>query len=768
MVLAEEAERRTATADVRRAIAAELWGTGHPYARSVGSREVAAATKADVCKFFDENYLPQGAIIVVSGNFDADALQPRIGRRFGPIQRTGPGGVVAAPAGARFTGARTRHTAAVDHPMVSVYLAAPGWGQAGEAAHDLVMTALAGELSDLDRTRDWVIDTDLGYVGEGRQRATLVSITVDDADRLDDAVTEVLRRGRTLFQDDDRDGVAGDNDDRDDAEVLRLIAAYRGYLETRLITRLDAIAGRGDWLADYLTYTTERLFAAGSMQALDTVTGPELVRHVAALFDQRAIHVAEIVPSGEAATAPPEADTAGARTYDLVPWRLEVDPAEAARPLALPRDDQPLAVDDFRLVNGLRVLLYSDESSPVVAARLVYPTGELDQPPDRRGVASMAARLFDHDTDRDYPQRTVETINWAFGIGTRLDTDVEETATVFSAGGMAAFADWHVWRLSWLLDQGVYPAADLRTFRQNLREQGDGDVSPSGVAYRERLFGRGHPYALPRPTVAQLAAITPGQLAAWRRTRFVPDGATLIISGGFDRAVMRKVVGELFGGWARRSPPPHPPVPPPRPAPGPSWLGVRIPDAAQVKLYVAFAAASSARDDRAARLVLAEMLTDRLRVVREGLGATYGVHAFYAGGEAGSGLFITTALDPVRAPEGATAVLRELTALHDDAGARASAFARARRRVLTDLLASSRDATAMADNLQAMVIEGRSLDQLADLPTAVAHLTPADLARVAAADLDPARMVVSVDGRAEGVTATLTALGATSPTWFDE
>jgi predicted Zn-dependent peptidase len=47
-----------------------VWGADHPYGRAVGSREVASATKAEACAFFDDHYAPDRAIMVVVGNFD--------------------------------------------------------------------------------------------------------------------------------------------------------------------------------------------------------------------------------------------------------------------------------------------------------------------------------------------------------------------------------------------------------------------------------------------------------------------------------------------------------------------------------------------------------------------------------------------------------------------------------------------------------------------------------------------------------------------------
>ncbi len=766
VVLAEEAERQTPLTDLHAALGRELWGDGHPYARPVGSREVAAATKASVCKFIADHYVPSRALMVVTGNFDAVALQPRIGRRFGPITRTGV--VDKAMVGAAlFDGETTEHRAAVDHPMVNIYLPAPGWGAADEAAHDMMIAALSSELDDLDDERDWVLGASVGHTGEGWQRATMVTVMVDDADRLDAAVKEVFTRGRALFEDDDRDGRAGDRDDSDDLEVLRLVDAWRGQLKTETVMRFDAVAGRGDWLADYLTYTSHNGFAFARLQRLDELKAEALVEHVTGTFNPKVSHVARILPTGDVGKAAAELTTVGGRTYDLVPWRFPIDPAEAQRPLSLPAGQTAPKIEDYQFKNGLRVLLYLDPSSPVIEARMVYPAGTIDDDPAAPGVARLATRLLANDFGVDFDEPTIDRLNWSWGIGTQAWGTIDERAAVFTSRGLAVFGDWHVWRLSWLLDQGTYSAKALANIRQDLREVGDDEVSPSGLAFQQRLFGAGHPYARPGPTVAQLGSISRGQLARWRASYLVPTGATLIVAGGFDSAAMHKVIAELFGPWARRAAPTRPPIPEPRPAAGPSWMGVRIPSASQVKLYVSVTGRSTAAD-RAARRVLAEMLNDRLRIVREGMGASYGVHAGYDDGVAGTVLNISTGLDPVRAPEAATAVMKELEALRLGAGDQATAFARARRRVLGEMLATSRDARTVANVLESLVRNQLPLDELSGQTAAVANLTPAAVAAVAAADLDPSRMVVSVDGPAAPVKATLDAIGARDPQWFDE
>jgi zinc protease len=111
-----------------------VWGSSHPYGRPVGTREVAQATKAEACAFIDRYYTPKRAILVIVGNFDPDAMQPRIGRRFGPITRTSDAPKFLDPiAPARLAGTRSKHSGDVEHPTAVIVLPAPPWGSPDEA-----------------------------------------------------------------------------------------------------------------------------------------------------------------------------------------------------------------------------------------------------------------------------------------------------------------------------------------------------------------------------------------------------------------------------------------------------------------------------------------------------------------------------------------------------------------------------------------------------------------------------------------------------------
>lgn len=763
VVVAEDAQRSNGWTLLGRQLNRAVWGADHPYARPVSSQDIARVTQEQACAFHSAFYAPDRAVLVVAGNFDAASLSQRIGRRFGPIVRSATGTV--PPVLVPELEGDSRHKGDVEHPTAMIFLPAPPVGGSDQAAHEVVLDALAGELAELDDVEPWVVSADVSYGGAGRQRVTQIAVEVTDEARLDDAVEAVLTRGRGLFEDGDRDGHYDDTDDADDLAMRRLISSYRGRRQTRTVVDADRFAGRGIELADYMTYSRELRFAIGELEATDALTGAGLARYARDLFDRERAHVALVVPSGGGKAVARSVVAGGARTYDLQPWRSPVDPAEASRPLALPGDEPAVALDDFTLGNGLRVLLHADPSSPIVDARLVLPVGTLDEPDPRRGVAEVAAYMLDHDYNREFPLEIANKLNWALGLGTQLRRAASADTTVLASRGLAVYADWHVWRLAWLVDQGTYSAASLGALRRDLREASEREASPSGRAFVTRLYGRQHPNAREPVASAAMAALRVADLASWRARHFVPEGATLVVSGGFDAAAMRREVTALFGGWARRAPSPRTPVAAGAPTPG--WLGTRVPTASQVDLYVSFAAQSEPERDRAARMVLAELVEERLRMVRERLGASYGVQVTYGGVGPGA-LHVSAGLEPDRAIEASQAVLAEFATIRDRPDAVAADLVRVRRRLVGQWLESTTDAAALADSLEYAVRRGGDPHDAHDLAARLAAVTLDDLAAVARADLDPARRVASVDGQAAPVKATLDALGATDVAWFDE
>ncbi len=750
VVLEETAERHTSWSDLHAELLKAAWGEQHPYARSLGNREVAGATREEACQFIQRHYTPDRLMLVVTGDFDAAQLAQERGKRFARFKRPSEARHATIQA-ATLKGSRSRHKADVDYPMAMVFFPAPAWGSKDAALHEYSLKQLRRVMNRADREKDWITGVGVTTLGDGQARLVAVMVSVDEPLRLNDAVAEVFKQAPKMFAD------VGPYE----------AASLLSQLRNDYVASYESFETRGCWLADYLTYTQHDGFMMTELDALAQATLPDVDHYARENFVPRKSHVALIEPSGKPAEAGMEAVASG-REPDLAPWHAPADPQEAQRPLPAPVKRVSHTVEELTLDNGLRVLLAPDPTSVLVDVRLVFPHGSASDPPDRRGRATSAATLLETNPHRRFRIGDVFLLEWGFSVGTQLDEEVYETSTVFSARGSSNRADWHVWRLMWLIDQCNYLDDSVEDYRDGLVRASSEEVDPAKALTRQWLFGAGHPYATPPPTGKDWDWLTASELERYRETHYVPRGATLIITGGFELEAMREHVRALFGPWADAPAEPTVPLPVARPAAGPSWVATRDPSRTQVGLEVAFATASDPDRDKAARLVLREMVRDRLRIVREGMGASYGVQVAYSMGSGGGAFYVQSDLDPVRAAKAASAIVSELESLRAKAGEQAEEFVRARRRVLATALADAAGVTAVADELEYVVRRGLPVNHIDQLAREISQVSLADVAAVAAADFDPGRRVVSVTAAPERVEALMTALGATAPQLFNK
>jgi predicted Zn-dependent peptidase len=242
-------------------------------------------------------------------------------------------------------------------------------------------------------------------------------------------------------------------------------------------------------------------------------------------------------------------------------------------------------------------------------------------------------------------------------------------------------------------------------------------------------------------------------LEAFRQAKYRPDASTLIISGRFDVEAMRKEIKSLFGDW-------HPDrdavaagVAQPRLQ---SAVGIVVEHAPTVEIAMAFAPTTTpAPKEAAARAVLDEMIRTRMRIVREGLGASYGLHA------ASSTLStsITGEVEPAYAAQATKAMADELERIRTGDQALLDDFVRARKRVLARALALPSGAASRAAALQRIVTAGGNVKQLDQEIEIIRTLSFAAVQQLAARDIKPERRITAVRGKKAAVEAALGALG---------
>lgn len=741
VVRAENAQR--ASGSLREQLSAAIYGADHPYARPVSTDQIADVTRAEICKFITDHYAPDRAVLVVTGDFDPDKLRGLIGRTFGMISRKAAAPPVAAHPAPDFAGERVEVTARVKRPVAMVAFRAPVAGAAGTAVFEEAQSLISIGLEQADANRSWITDSSVMWLGDARAMVLVAGLEVTDAAQLPAAYEEIYAWIDRLKQ---------------------LNGPALGELSTSMalsyMARWDNTARRGDWIARYLQYADHQAFMIQELREV-AVAWPTAFAQYSHAFAPGETRQIAVLPGGG---APEAGRTLALAERDLHVWRTPVDPGEADRPAEVV--PSTLAIERYQLGNGLNVELVPDDDGAVLESRLVFPVGSAHSDPTQPMVPYLAASLLAFDSEGYYTAEDYRRIVWATERGTSTDTDVTATSTTFSARGLYHFGDWHLWHLSALIDKGRYASLTINETRALGRrlakaadERGAERDDEFEQTFLERLFGAGHPFTRVERGDQGLAGLTSGQLAAWKRAYYRPRGATLIVTGRFDRAKIKREIEELFAPWDDVAPAALPAIPSVTPTSRASWFAAVAPSATQVSATIAFALSPSVSSGAGA--VLAEMMNDELRDVREGMAASYGVYAGAFTSANGGYVRAYGRVDRGRAGPAVKRMLDAIDRLRTDPAARRAAFVRARRKLVRELVSLPAGAWAVAERRVAAAAAGTGAAPVDAEVQALAAITLAEIEAIIARELDPARQVVALTGTRADLDAAYGELGQT-------
>ena len=703
------------------ALASAVWGPGHPYVRGVGGTAFAAAP-GDVCAFVAAHYVPAAVTLVVTGNFDAGVLS-RIRNRFERIPARSP------PARAPFPPQPARDldrvpVPALEHPTAMLVFEVPPKG--GE--DDLVVEHAAGAIGRRLEAARWpgARHASTAILGDHRARVIAAYVEVERPEDLAPTLERMRAAiGRLALRDLDQ-------------------LQYASQIEYALA--YDEVLDRGHRLAE-LVATGSRPSEHRRLRLIRALTPRRATRFLRELRG-RAV---TLVPARDAAVALRRLDDLSTELHGLDVARAPADGAEARAPLSLPTTRTARLIEDYRLANGLRVLLAPDPDSLAVDARLVFPIGSNADPADRPGLAAAAGTLLARADGWAAGSHEAALVGWyASNVGTYPRGEVSARATTFRSAGLGVYADWHVWSLAWTVLHGAYEArrgAPPSRVPAAPRAPAPPSSSPSEVL--RRLLGTS-----PRPG----GVPAPDELERFRRAAYQPRGATLIVSGRFDPSSLRRRIEALFGAWVPHLPPRSPAPPSVR---APRHLAIVDDTASTTQLVVAFApaedgGAAPTHELRAARAVTSRIVDDRMRLLREGMGISYGVQGILTS----RALIVAGSVGSPHIVDAAKAIANELVRLRAGGPGVELDFVRARRAILARALADPVGATQRAHELEQIAVHGRALDDTDRLVAAIRALSPETVAS-AASDLRPERRLLIVRGPRVIVEPVFAAFGAT-------
>ncbi|HET6787482.1 MAG TPA: pitrilysin family protein, partial [Aquabacterium sp.] len=216
-------------------------------------------------------------------------------------------------------------------------------------------------------------------------------------------------------------------------------------------------------------------------------------------------------------------------------------------------------VSEYRLPNGLQILLIPDDSKPTTTVNVTYRVGSRHENYGQTGMAHLLEHLLFKGSPR-HPNVWAEFNK----RGLRANGTTWFDRTNYFAS-FAANDDNLRWYLAWQADAMVNSFIARRdldtemTVVRNEMEMGEND--PGRILFEKTLATMYQWHNYGKSTIGartDVEGVDIGQLQAFYRQHYRPDNATLIVSGKFDPAKVKAWVVQSFGAIPKPSARPAP------------------------------------------------------------------------------------------------------------------------------------------------------------------------------------------------------------------
>jgi zinc protease len=220
----------------------------------------------------------------------------------------------------------------------------------------------------------------------------------------------------------------------------------------------------------------------------------------------------------------------------------------------------PIAFTEYRLKNGLRVILHEDHSTPIVGVNLWYHVGSKNEEPGRTGFA----HLFEHmmfQGSKNYNDDFFKPLQEA---GAALNGSTNQDRTNYWEVVPSNFLELALYleadRMGGLLEaMTLEKLNNQRDVVKNERRQGV-DNQPYGRVYEktlELMYPPTHPYHWTViGSLEDLSAASMEDVQNFFRRYYTPTNASLVVAGDFNPRQARALIEKYFGPIAAGRPVP--------------------------------------------------------------------------------------------------------------------------------------------------------------------------------------------------------------------
>ncbi len=217
----------------------------------------------------------------------------------------------------------------------------------------------------------------------------------------------------------------------------------------------------------------------------------------------------------------------------------------------------PIKVKEYRLKNGLRVVLHQDRSTPVVAVNVWYHVGSKNEEAGRTGFA----HLFEHMMFQGSKNYNNDYFTPLQEAGGNINGTTNQDRTYYYETVPSNFLELALFleadRLGGLLEAMTQEKLDnQRDVVKNERRQRV-DNQPYGTAFEKIgaiMYPKGHPYNWTTiGSLEDLQAASMEDVKSFFRQYYTPNNTVLVLAGDFDDKQARGWIEKYFGPIAKGS-----------------------------------------------------------------------------------------------------------------------------------------------------------------------------------------------------------------------
>ncbi|QTN20062.1 insulinase family protein [Brevundimonas sp. AJA228-03] len=736
-----------------------LFPEGHPYRHStIGSMaDLDAASLETVRNWFRENYGPNNAIVVLSGDITEATARPLMEKYFGAIPR----GPVNTPAEADVP-TLAAPIVEVMHDRVANTRLTRSWAVPGLLSDDAVPLAVGAQVlgglasSRLDNllVREEQTAVSVSSSLSDFHRIGIFDISVDVKPGQDAA--EVSRRLDAVIADFIAQGPTAE-------EVARVATRY----VSQRIQSLEQVNGKANVLAEGQLYAGDPDDYKKELAEYASVT-PAQVTAAMQRWLTRPVFDMTIAPGEREAYVEAAATPSGATPVPAAEiQRVARDPMPAIG--QVPDLEFP-AVERATLSNGVNVVYARVDTVPVTRVAVEFDAGYAADPADRLGAQAMMLDLLDEGTTTRNANQLAEEEE-RLGASINVAASMDRTSADLSV--VTANLTPSLTLLADVVRNPAFAASEIERIRASrLSGLASEKTNPNAIASRALpplIYGETSPYGRSFTGTgdeATITALTRADLVATHSAWVRPDNATLFVVSDLPLSQVTPQLEAAFGDWRAPSTPRGTKTFADAAIPTPANRIVLIdrPQSPQSLIYGGAVLPLSGTDDllalNAANVTLGSDFLSRINAdLRETKGWSYGVRGSVNALEHRLPYIVNAPVQANRTGESITALIAQFDRFLETDGVQPNELERTINGNTRSLAGGFETSAQILGALRSNALFGRPDDYQATLASRTRALTAARMDEAARAVIQPDHFVWVVVGDAAVVRPQLDGLG---------